>query len=287
MEEREIIQNYINRLDSFKNDSIYDNNVCREEDCYNVINEIVRVVDTVIPGIENSLYFRKGCATTDVNILSGILKLYLAQNTESVANGCEDNCKMNDPIVFISHSSHDRLYGDAIRNFLTGIGLKDSQIIYTSHPMNKIPLGKNIFDYLKDNLNRAVFVIFLWSKSFSNSVACMNEVGAAWVANKDYINVYVPGFDFMDPNYIDSAVDKSRMGIVIGNDSQCKHSLIELKDRISSLFDINVEEKKLLYLIDDFVDSVSKGKLHDYDPFVIFEDDNSDGNVVISFKKKE
>ena len=37
-----------------------------------------------------------------------------------------------DPVIFISHKSDDRKYGDALERFITGLGVKDNQLVYTA-----------------------------------------------------------------------------------------------------------------------------------------------------------
>ena len=58
-----------------------------------------------------------------------------------------------DPVIFISHKSDDKKYGDALERFITGLGVKDNQLIYTSHPLHKIPLDAPIYEYLRSHFN--------------------------------------------------------------------------------------------------------------------------------------
>lgn len=39
-------------------------------------------------------------------------------------------------LIFLSHRSSDKKFGHALRNFLIGLGIKNDQLIYTSHPMH-------------------------------------------------------------------------------------------------------------------------------------------------------
>ena len=77
--------------------------------------------------------------------------------------------------IFLSHNSYDKKYGDAIRNLLMSLGLRKEQLIYTSHPLHKIPTGNNIFEYLKQNIQKDIFVIFLWSNEYLKSAACFKS----------------------------------------------------------------------------------------------------------------
>lgn len=172
-------------------------------------------------------------------------------------NSPTDYHENNDPIVFISHSSSDKKYGDAIRNLLIGLGIKDSSLIYTSHPRNKIPLDSNIFEYLKQKLEQKVFMIILWSNTYLQSPACLNEMGAAWVTQSDYTNFYTPDFEFGNPKYHECAVDTRKMGAVLNGDENCKASILQFKNTIKDLFEIQTDEEKESWLIDQFINDIS------------------------------
>lgn len=160
------------------------------------------------------------------------------------------------PIIFISHSSSDKKYGDALRNFIIGLGVKDEQLIYTSYELNGIPMDKNIYDYLRENFDNKVFMIILWSNTYLESPACLNEMGAAWVTQSDYTNVYVPDFEFGNPKYHECAVDTRKMGAVLKNNGHCKTKMIELKDKILKMFNLEIDEKHFMVLLDDFIKAI-------------------------------
>lgn len=170
----------------------------------------------------------------------------------------ENNREANksDPIIFLSHKSDDKKYADALEKFITGLGVKNNQLIYTSHPLHKIPLGSNIYDYLRSRINSNTFMIFLWSDKYLESPACMNELGAAWVIQSDYTNIYVPSFSFGNPKYRECAVDTSKMGAVLNGDDHCKASMIELKNKIQSIFKLENDERTSQYLLDNFIKEI-------------------------------
>lgn len=160
------------------------------------------------------------------------------------------------PIIFISHSSSDKKYGNALRNFIIGLGVKDKDLIYTSHELNGIPMDKNIYDYLRENFNNKVFMIILWSNTYLESPACLNEMGAAWVTQSDYTNIYVPDFEFGNPKYHECAVDTCKMGAVLKNDGHCKTKMIELKNKILKMFNLEIDEKHFQVLLDEFMKEI-------------------------------
>ena len=191
-------------------------------------------------------------------IRSGLRKEDFISNKEySIANA-EEFSHSNEKAIFISHNSSDKAYGDALRDYIIGLGVKDEQLVYTSHPMNKIPLDVNIYDYLKQHINAQIFMVFLWSDSYLESPACMNEMGAAWVVQADYTNIYVPSFSFGNPKYHQCAVDTRKMGAVLNGDQHCKASMIELKNKIQAMFDLKNDEKKANYLLDNFIQEITE-----------------------------
>lgn len=164
--------------------------------------------------------------------------------------------KEDTPIIFLSHSSADKKYGDALEKFIVGLGVKNNQLIYTSHPLHKIPFDENIYKYLRKNIYRSIFMIILWSDDYLESPACLNEMGAAWVVQCDYSNIYVPQFTFDNPKYNQCAVDTKKMGAVLNGDKHCKQAMLELKDKIQKLFGLKNNEAQIMYLLDTFIDEV-------------------------------
>lgn len=163
-----------------------------------------------------------------------------------------------EPLILLSHRSSDKKYGDALEKFIVGLGVKNDQLIYTSHPLHKIPLDENIYEYLRKNINRNIFMIILWSDEYLDSPACLNEMGAAWVVQCDYTNIYVPEFSFGNPKYHQCAVDTRKMGAVLNGDKHCKQAMLELKDKIQVLFNLKNDEAQIMYLLDTFMDEIKE-----------------------------
>ena len=204
----------------------------------------------------------------ELNALKSILETYLAfdsipidlakiNDTSNVSTNTNDSTEQKEPLIFLSHKSDDKKYGHALRNFIIGLGVKDSQLIYTSHELNKIPLNKNIYDYLRERINTDVFMIILWSDKYLESPACLNEMGAAWVVQADYTNIYVPTFSFGNPKYHECAVDTRKMGAVLNGDGHCRTAMIELKNKIIDMFALEVEESRTVYLLDEFTKEIT------------------------------
>lgn len=160
------------------------------------------------------------------------------------------------PKIFLSHRSVDHPYGDCIERLLIGIGVSNEQLIYTSHPLHKIPLNQNIYDYLRSNLQQPIFMIILWSNDYLESPACLNEMGAIWVMQSDYTNLYTPSFSFGNPKYHECAVDTRKMGAVLNGDAHCKASMRELINTICNYLSLTPNEQTIMHYLDAFIEEI-------------------------------
>lgn len=161
------------------------------------------------------------------------------------------------PLIFISHKSDDKKYGNALRNFLIGLGVKNSQLVYTSHPLNGVPTDADIYDYLRQHIASNNYIIFLLSDKYFESSACLNEMGAAWVVQADYSNIYVPTFDFNNPRFTQSVANTKKMGIVLNGDETCRIRMLELKNKVQSMFQLGNDELTVASLLNDFIEEIS------------------------------
>jgi len=162
----------------------------------------------------------------------------------------------NQNVIFISHKSDDKKYGHAIAKLFRGLGVKNEQLIYTTHPLHKIPLNKNIYEYLKSRLSSNTYMIFLLSDIYFTSSPCLNEMGAAWLVHSDYTIIFVPGFDFQNKKFIECALDNKQMGISLDGSEMFKQGTIELRDKIISMFDLSVDDSSWQYLFDEFISEI-------------------------------
>ncbi len=105
------------------------------------------------------------------------------------------NSKMK---LFISHSSKDAEIITYLVDLLSGIGIKDEKIIFTSSPEYGLPLGGNFLENLKTHLNSDPVVLFILSESFYESPICMCEMGAVWIRATAHIPILIPPFDFKE-----------------------------------------------------------------------------------------
>ena len=224
-----------------------------------LIDEIQSVFVGDYPEINNILaYYSGNTSLQDARKLKSFLEYQVSKISENTNQTSDNNIVSKSPVIFLSHKSNDSKYADMLRDFIIGLGVKNNQLIYTSHALHKIPMDKNIYDYLRMNINSKIFMIILWFNDYLESPACLNEMGAAWVTQSDYTNIYVPTFDFGNPKYHECAVDTRKMGAVLNGNTHCKASLIELKNKILSLFELKDDEQNSAYLIDEMMKKLSE-----------------------------
>ena len=74
-------------------------------------------------------------------------------------------------------------------------------------------------------------MIFFLSEAYYQSVACLNEMGAAWILRSDYLTVLQPGFTFQE---IKGAIDPRKIALDLNGD--CKASLNKLFEQLKVKF---------------------------------------------------
>lgn len=195
-----------------------------------------------------------------IAISKNIDKYYPVEVLESShqAERSETTMPQKSPKVFISHSSLDKNYVAALVELLEDIGLNEQQIFCSSISGYGIPLDEDIYDYLKLQFdNHELHVILVLSDNYYESVACMNEMGAAWMLQSKYTTVLLPGFEFKN---IKGAINPRKIGLKLDNDStDVKEKLGQLKDSLLEEFnlppitDVRWERKR-----DNFINAISK-----------------------------
>lgn len=122
--------------------------------------------------------------------------------------------------IFISHSSKNKEYGEALVELLTGVGIEAEQIIFTSNDAYGIPTGQNIFNWLKSRIAEKPHVVYLLSPEYYSSIACLNEMGAAWVVENEHTMIFTPNFKLDSYEFQNGALDPREIGFYIGNENR-------------------------------------------------------------------
>lgn len=136
--------------------------------------------------------------------------------------------------VFISHSSKNKIYGEKLVELMRGLGLKENEIIFTSNIAYGIPVGQNIFNWLKSQISENPFVIYLLSEEYYESIACLNEMGAAWIIENKHAAIFIPNFNLSSKEFQSGVLDPREIGFYI-NDENRVLSFVQL---LSNYFEI-------------------------------------------------
>lgn len=256
------LQRYIELCD----DVIYSNDSTRAEE---LENEIVSIFSNDINEITNGLsnysldFFDPTIYETttdnidfikDIKLLKSKLQVELERNQKDKSTSALNKKQKK---IFISHASNDKPFVQLIVNLLEDIGLSETEIVCSSIPGYGIPLGKDIYDWLSEQFqNWDLHIIFILSDNYYNSVACLNEMGAAWVLKQKYDTVLLPEFDFPQ---IKGAINPQQIGIKLDSDcTELNQRLNELKDNLLNEFELQtLSAAKWERHRNEFVDKVT------------------------------
>lgn len=134
--------------------------------------------------------------------------------------------------IFISHSWQDREAVTAFVELLECLGLTEKDIFCSSVPGYGIPLGKDIYEFLREELSGdLIYGVYFLSENYYNSAACLNEMGALWVLRSEYLSMILPGFSF---SKVKGAVNPNRIAINLNGD--CRDRLNDLKEELEQRF---------------------------------------------------
>lgn len=160
---------------------------------------------------------------------------------------CSSNIEVNDtmqkqPKIFISHSSKDAEYAIRFTELFDSIGLNREQIFCSSVPGYNIPIDKDIFEYLREQFEQNdLYVIFLLSHNYYESIICLNEMGAAWALKSRSTTILLPGFNFDE---IEGVVSKNKIAIKLTIEGD------DIKDKLNQLYENIIEEFGLTGKVD-------------------------------------
>lgn len=158
--------------------------------------------------------------------------------------------------IFITHSSKNKNFGNHLVDLLRGLGIKEKEIIFTSNVAYGIPVAKNIFNWLKTQIEEKPFVIYLLSKEYYESVACLNEMGAAWIVENEHAAIFTPNFNLSSKEFQNGALDPREIGFKI-NDEDRIMSFIQI---LSKNFEITQNPVLISQSVKKFIENVNEIK---------------------------
>lgn len=185
-------------------------------------------------------------------LVAGHLEVMIEEMEDKPKHFIDSKIETNQMKIFISHSSKNKNYGELLVEFLRNIGIKEDEIIFTSNVAYGIPVGKNIFQWLKSQIEEKPFVIYLLSEHYYKSMACLNEMGAAWIIENKHAAIFTPEFDLSSKEFHNCALDPREIGFYI-NDKDRTLSFIEL---LSEDFEISKKQTILSQCVNKFLEGV-------------------------------
>lgn len=189
-----------------------------------------------------------------ITVLEGIIEsLELLEDNdvtvEKEANNHQDiatELKHKSKKVFISHSSDDKNFAEALVDLLNVMGFKQEEIFCSSVPGYWIGNGKDFLYEIKTHfINYDLFVIFIHSPRFYNSHISLNEMGAAWALQSEYCSFLTNDMEY---DKMDAVVTSHEIAIKVNTD-ETQSRLNDWKLRILEWFgkldiDANIWERK-------------------------------------------
>lgn len=166
--------------------------------------------------------------------------------------------KKKQPLLFISHSSDDEGIASALVTMLRTLGFNKQNLFCSSVSGYDIAEGEDIYDNLATKFTEYdIYVIFLLSKNYYGSVACLNEMGATWVLKTKYSTIICPGFDVPD---IKGAINPRKMAVMLGDSKRVNGKLNQLKDHLIEFFHLPEVEDDTIWENDrnEFLKSIEK-----------------------------
>ena len=147
-----------------------------------------------------------------------------------------DKLLMKDPKLFISHSSNDKVLVEGLVTLLEFLGFKENNMFCSSVEGYGIPLGNNIFDYLRSQFEEhQLFVLFIHSPNYYKSSVSLNEMGAAWALKQKYFSVLTKDMKFED---MKGVVSSQEIAIKV-NTADAKLRMNELKNALQLFFSLS------------------------------------------------
>ena len=160
--------------------------------------------------------------------------MQITGNMQKTDNSVASSVKT--PMVFISHSSKDIAFVDALVDMLEFLGLNKQTMFCSSVSGYGIKLSGRIIDNLLYVFEEHdLYVIFVQSPNYYNSPISLNEMGAAWVLKSKFCSLLTQDMDF---DKMKGVIDSSYISIKV-NASDAASRLNQMKDDIVSMFGLH------------------------------------------------
>lgn len=175
---------------------------------------------------------------------------------ETLVTGSKESTEVKKtPMVFISHSSKDKDFAEALVVLLEDLGMDSTNLFCSSIDGYGVGLSQDIFETLRSLFNEHnLFVIFIHSPRYYKSSVSLNEMGAAWVLKTDFCSLLTSDMEFSN---MSGVVNDSKISIKVNN-NDAPARLTELKDKLITLFGLkNIDAIKWERKRNAFLDRVN------------------------------
>lgn len=152
---------------------------------------------------------------------------------------------LNKKLLFISHAEKDSVLVEKFVDLLYDMGVPEDSMFCSSISEIGVPVKDDIYEYLRNLLDsEQVIPIFILSDNYYDSAACLNEMGAVWMKQKDYHTFLLPDFEF---SKIKGAINPSKRGISLWYKSErelqnLKEDLNQFREQMCNLFYIEKQK---------------------------------------------
>jgi len=169
-----------------------------------------------------------------------VLELNSIGENEKLTHAMQGEKKVK---LFISHSSKDRKVVEALVDLLIVLGVNNAeQMFCSSCPPFDVKVNDDIFATLKEQYQKYnLFMIYMLSDNYYESPVSLNEMGAGWVLQNDYLCVTLPGFS---PSDIKGCVDTKKKALVLDSET-LGLELNDFKDYVIRLMGIPAIDAKI------------------------------------------
>lgn len=201
-------------------------------------------------------------------LMNGVTKLEIVKTA---------NSSKKTPLVFISHSSKDKDFVDALVNLLDDMGFTKETLFCSSVREYGIPLSGDIFETIRGLfLEHDLYVIFIHSPRFYGSAVSLNEMGAAWVLKTDFCSFLTNDLKY---EQMKGVVNGGKLSVKV-DDEEAPKLLNDLYKHLATVFSlqemgVNKWERKR----DQFLQVVRNLK------YEVVEDTVEENDVDTEYKK--
>ena len=222
--------NYLSNQNVIFDGSVLESNSIKAIHVYSTNNDIRSERESYNQEHRGVAYFNDVDFLTDQDYCKNITRDILNNVKEKLEDPNKVSRKLiKKPMVFISHSSNDYDFVEALTDMLAHIGLTCENLFCSSIPGFWLHLSDDIFESLRKLFqDHDMFVIFVLSPHYYESPASLNEMGAAWVLQSQYCSILTKNMEYAN---MKGVLGNSKIAIKV-DDQEAKFRLNDLKNRI-------------------------------------------------------